>query len=108
MWYSHKQEGGFFVLEFSKLSAPSLKELFIQQLQGMILTGRLSVGAKLPPERELAEQLGFSRGSVNQGMLDLARMGFCGSCRAEARSLRNMFSRPRRRRCRPSWGLIPV
>ena len=76
MWYSHKQEGGFFVLEFSKLSAPSLKELFIQQLQGMILTGRLSVGAKLPPERELARQMQVSRAVVNGGVTELAQQGF--------------------------------
>ena len=76
MWYKHKQEGGFFVLEFSKLSAPSLKELFIQQLQGMILTGRLSVGAKLPPERELARQMQVSRAVVNGGVTELAQQGF--------------------------------
>lgn len=75
---------------------------FIEIMKNRILSGKLKPGDRLPPERELAEQLGFSRGSVNQGMLDLARMGFCGSCRAEARSWRNMFSRPRRRRCRPS------
>ena len=81
---------------------------FMEIMKNQILSGELKPGDRLPPERELAEQLGFSRGSVNQGMLDLARMGFCGSCRAEARSWRNMFSRPRRRRCQPSWGLIPV
>ena len=64
------------MLEFSKLSAPSLKELFIQQLQGMILTGRLSVGAKLPPERELARQMQVSRAVVNGGVTELAQQGF--------------------------------
>jgi DNA-binding FadR family transcriptional regulator len=36
----------------------------------------LKPGDRLPPERELAEELGISRGSVNQGILDLERMGF--------------------------------
>ena len=45
-------------------------------MKNRILSGELKPGDRLPPERELAEQLGFSRGSVNQGMLDLARMGF--------------------------------
>lgn len=38
-------------MEFTKLSAPSLKDLFVQQLQGMILSGELPVGVRLPPER---------------------------------------------------------
>jgi len=40
-------------MEFTKLSAPSLKELFIQELEGMILSGKLKVGEKLPSEREI-------------------------------------------------------
>ena len=48
-------------MEFSKLSAPSLKDLFVQQLQGMILSGELPMGAQLPPERELARQMQVSR-----------------------------------------------
>ena len=44
-------------MEFEKLSAPSLKDLFIQQLQRMILSGELAVGTLLPPERELAQQM---------------------------------------------------
>ena len=38
-------------MEFAKLSSPSLKDLFVQQLQGMILSGALPVGTQLPPER---------------------------------------------------------
>ena len=52
------------------------KASFIEIMKNRILSGELKPGQRLPPERELAAQLGFSRGSVNQGMLDLARMGF--------------------------------
>lgn len=52
------------------------KASFIEIMKNRILSGDLKPGERLPPERELAAQLGFSRGSVNQGMLDLARMGF--------------------------------
>jgi DNA-binding FadR family transcriptional regulator len=45
-------------------------------MQSRILSGQLKPGDRLPPERELAEELGISRGSVNQGILDLERMGF--------------------------------
>lgn len=63
-------------MEFSKLNAPSLKELFIQELETMILSGRLMVGEKLPPERELAESMQVSRAVVNSGIAELARKGF--------------------------------
>lgn len=63
-------------MEFTKLSAPSLKELFLQQLETMILSGRLAVGEKLPTERELAESMQVSRAVVNAGIAELARKGF--------------------------------
>lgn len=36
-------------MEFEKLSAPSLKDLFVKQIQGMILSGELAQGTALPP-----------------------------------------------------------
>lgn len=63
-------------MEFKKLSAPSLKELFVQQLESMILSGRLEIGAKLPPERELAEGMQVSRAVVNAGINEMAAKGF--------------------------------
>ena len=55
-------------MEFTRLSAPSLKDLFVQQLQGKILSGELPVGTQLPPERELARQMQVSRAVVNGGL----------------------------------------
>ncbi len=75
LWYSHEQKEGVF-MQFAKLSAPSLKDLFVQQLQGMILSGELPMGAQLPPERELAQQMQVSRAVVNGGILELAKQGF--------------------------------
>jgi len=63
-------------MEFTKLSAPSLKELFTQQLETMILSGKLPTGEKLPPERELAKSMQVSRAVVNAGITELARKGF--------------------------------
>ena len=63
-------------MEFEKLSAPSLKDLFVQQLRGMILSGELPVGTQLPPERELARQMQVSRAVVNSGMAELAQQSF--------------------------------
>lgn len=61
---------------FKKLSAPSLKELFISELEGMILSGKLEIGAKLPPERELAESMQVSRAVVNSGIAEMEKKGF--------------------------------
>lgn len=63
-------------MEFERLYAPSLKELFIQQLQGRILSGELPMGERLPSERELCEQMRVSRAVVNGGITELARQGF--------------------------------
>ncbi len=63
-------------MEFQKLYAPSLKELFVRQLQERILSGELPVGTRLPPERDLARQMQVSRAVVNGGIAELARQGF--------------------------------
>ena len=63
-------------MEFEKLYAPSLKELFFKQLQGMILSEELPKGMRLPSERELADQMHVSRAVVNGGLSELARQGF--------------------------------
>ena len=63
-------------MNFEQLYAPSLKELFVQKLQSMILSGELSMGERLPSERELCQQMGVSRAVVNSGITELARQGF--------------------------------
>lgn len=63
-------------MEFQKISSPSLRELFVEQLQHMILSGKLKIGEKLPPERQLAEIMQVSRAVVNGGISDLEKMGF--------------------------------
>ena len=42
-------------MAFRKLTTPSLKEVFVQEVENMILSGELKIGDKLPSERELAE-----------------------------------------------------
>lgn len=63
-------------MRFEQLYAPSLKDLFVQQLQKMILSGELPMGTRLPPERELVEQMHVSRAVINAGITELARQGF--------------------------------
>lgn len=60
---------------FEKLTAPSLKELFINKIAGLILSGKLRVGERFPPERTLAEQMGVGKTVVHAGLQELSRMG---------------------------------
>lgn len=64
------------IMAFDKLSVPSVKERFVQEIEDKILSGELKVGEKLPPARELCELMGVSLTIVNSGMGELAAKGF--------------------------------
>lgn len=53
----------------------SLKDVFVTRFEKLILSGRLSIGEKLPPERELALRLGVSRPVVHEGLMELVSKG---------------------------------
>lgn len=57
------------------LKSESLKDLFVARFESLILSGQVSIGQKLPPERELAKQLGVSRPVVHEGLVELAAKG---------------------------------
>ena len=63
-------------MEFQKLSALSLKEMFIHQIRDLILSGQMPVGSRLPSEREIARQMQVSRAVVNSGFSELEKQGF--------------------------------
>ena len=63
-------------MEFEKLISPSLKELFISNIEAKILSGELPVGQQLPPERQLAQSMGVSRAVGNSGTVELENRGF--------------------------------
>lgn len=77
IWFNQCQGGiDMAEMEFGKLCAPTLKELFVREMEGSILSGRLPVGAKLPTERELSEMMQVSRAVVNAGLSEMERKGF--------------------------------
>ena len=53
----------------------SLKDVFVARFEKLILSGKLSIGEKLPSERELALRLGVSRPIVHDGLMDLVSKG---------------------------------
>ncbi len=63
-------------MKFTQIIAPSMKELFIKEIENLILSGQLKVGEKLPTERELAEEMKISRTIVNLGLSELRNKGF--------------------------------
>ena len=63
-------------MAFHKLNTPSLKEVFVQEVENMILSGELKIGDKLPPERELVESTGVSLSVVTAGIAELESCGF--------------------------------
>lgn len=63
-------------MEFGQIVAPTIKELFVERLEGLIFSGALRPGDRIPSERELAEQMKISKTIVHLGLEDLDRMGF--------------------------------
>ena len=63
-------------MSFKRIDAPSIKELFLTQVEEMILSGELKPGDRLPPERELADTMGISKTIVHEGIRELVRTGF--------------------------------
>ena len=61
---------------FSKISAPSLTDLFVQQIENMILSGELAIGEQLPPARDLSIKMGISRTVISAGLVELEKLGF--------------------------------
>jgi GntR family transcriptional repressor for pyruvate dehydrogenase complex len=50
-------------------------ELVVTRIRALIEAGEVRAGDRLPPERDLAQQLGVSRPSVRSGLKSLAAMG---------------------------------
>lgn len=51
----------------------------VDGIKSMLLDGRLSPGARLPVEKDLAAELGVSRGSLREGLRALATLGIVDS-----------------------------
>ncbi|MBC2716026.1 MAG: FadR family transcriptional regulator [Desulfobacteraceae bacterium] len=53
----------------------STKEVCIKRFEDLILSGKLTIGQKLPSERELALMLGIGRPVIHESLVDLASKG---------------------------------
>jgi len=59
-----------------RVDVRSLKAACVQELERLIISGRMPIGSSIPAERELAERLGASRPVVYEAMVELASKGF--------------------------------
>ena len=66
---------------FEPVQAPTTFEETVERLGSAIRLGLLSPGDQLPPERELADQLGISRSTLRQAILTLTQSGHLTSAR---------------------------
>ena len=60
---------------FNKIVAVSMTDLFVQQIENMILSGELAIGEQLPPARELSVKMGVSRTVISAGLVELEKLG---------------------------------
>lgn len=61
---------------FTKITNVSLTDLFVQQIENMILSGELEVGEQLPSARDLSIRMGVSRPVISAGLIELEKLGF--------------------------------
>lgn len=58
-----------------RIQARKLSDVITEQLESMIIDGRLLAGQKLPPERELAEKFAVSRPSLREAIQNMEAKG---------------------------------
>ena len=62
-------------MNFQPVKNPRIFEEVSRQIEGLIQSGRLGAGAKLPNERELSEQFAVSRHAIREALRTLESMG---------------------------------
>jgi len=60
---------------FEEVENKKISQIVIEQIQEMIMSGRLKEGDALPPERELTEALGIGRPSLREALKALEVLG---------------------------------
>jgi GntR family transcriptional regulator, transcriptional repressor for pyruvate dehydrogenase complex len=69
---------------FERVHPPTTFEETVERLGTAIRLGLLEAGDRLPPERELAEQLGISRSTLRQALTTLVQSGHLVSLRGRS------------------------
>lgn len=62
-------------MEIVPISQKRIYQSIIEQFVGLVKTGKLQIGEKIPPERSLAEMFNVSRASIREGLRVLEIIG---------------------------------
>lgn len=63
-------------MDLHEIVAPTMKELFIKEIERKIISGEWKIGDRLPTEREMEKKTKVSRTIINSGLAELAQNGF--------------------------------
>jgi len=62
--------------QFTIIKRKRVSDVVMDQIKQLLMDAKLNVGDRLPPERQLAKQLGVSRVPVREALFSLANSGF--------------------------------
>lgn len=99
------RRGGALLGQFNQVDTRRLYQRIADQIRSLIEDGRFADGERLPPERDLAQQLGVSRPSVREALIALeiegiveVRMGagvfVCATAKAPASPATSLGENP--------------
>lgn len=81
-------------ITLNKVSKSNVADTVIEQLIGLILSGKLNVGDRLPTENELASQVGIGRNSVREAMKVLQVLGILERRQGDGSYIASEFTIP--------------
>lgn len=76
---------------FTPIKNQKVYEVVIEQIKEMIKTGKLKKGDKLPPERELVEELKVSRASIREALRALEILGLVEARHGDGNFIKKNF-----------------
>lgn len=62
--------------QFRVIERKRVSDVVVDQIKQLLLDSKLNIGDRLPPERQLAKQLGVSRVPVREALFSLSNSGF--------------------------------
>jgi GntR family transcriptional repressor for pyruvate dehydrogenase complex len=93
-WSGNFTNGGYLqtMPKFHRVKVSKISESIVLQLEDLIFEGVLTPGEKLPPERELAEELDVSRPSLREAIVVLEARGLLESRRGGGTFVRSIMN----------------
>ncbi len=75
---------------FKKIRPKRISDEIVEQIRELILGGSLKPGDRLPPERELAMEMGVSRPVVREAIIRLIEMGYLENLQGKGTFVRSI------------------